>query len=183
MRGRAGRFIRFIPALALGGSALVFAMPSASAASGTAATFSLTAGTLSISQPSTATLGSTAVGSLTFSGSLGPVTVTDMRGSTLGWTASVVSTDFTTGATPGTYQTVAASSIAYASGTGTAATGDIGTFTTGVVPSMSSTTAGTAGIWVGTGNNIVTWNPTLTFTLSPSQVAGTYSGTVTHSVA
>lgn len=183
MRGRAGRLVRFIPALALGGSALVFAMPAASAASGTAATFSLTAGTLSISQPTTATIGSAAAGALTLSGSLGPVTVTDTRGSTLGWTASVVSTDFTTGTSPGTYQTVAASSIAYSSGPGTAATGNVGAFTPGTIASMSATSAGTAGLWVGTGNNTVTWNPTLTFTLSPSQVAGTYSGTVTHSVA
>jgi hypothetical protein len=29
----------------------------------------------------------------------------------------------------------------------------------------------------------VSWDPTITFTLSPSQSAGTYSGTITHSVA
>lgn len=180
MRGRAGRYIRFIPALAVGASALAFAAPSASAASGTAATFTLNGGSLSITQPSTANLGSTATGSLTLSGSLGDVTVTDSRGLlAANWTATVASTAFTTG-TATANETVAASNIAYASGLATSSSGS-GTFTTGTVASLSA--AGTAGAWVGVGNNTVTWNPTITFTLLPSQVQGTYTGTITHSVA
>lgn len=183
MRGRGSCFIRLIPALAIGASALFLAAP-ASASASTSATFTLTGGSLSISEPATANLGSAATGALTLSGSLGTVTVTDQRGAlAANWTASVISTNFTTGASPGTYQTVTAASIAYSSGTATLTGTPVGAFTPGVIAQMSSTTGGVAGVWAGTGNNTVSWNPTLTFTLSPSQVAGTYSGTVTHSVA
>jgi hypothetical protein len=179
MRGRGSRFIRLVPALVVGASALAFAAPNASAS--TAATFSLTGGALSITEPSTATLGTAVPGALTLSGSLGTVTVSDTRGNlTATWTASVTSTNFTTGTSPGTYQTVANSSIAYSAGTATSTTG-IGTFTPGVLTSMSA--SGTAGTWAGTSSNTAAWDPTITFTLSPSQVAGTYSGTITHSVA
>jgi hypothetical protein len=33
------------------------------------------------------------------------------------------------------------------------------------------------------GNNTTTWNPTLIVTIPSTAVAGTYTGTVTHSVA
>lgn len=178
MRGRAS-LIRLIPALAVGASAFAIAAPAASAA-GTASTFSLTGGALSISQPATANLGSAATGSLTLSGSLGAVTVTDNRGNlTATWTATVGSTDFTTGGGT-TYETVANSSIAYTAGLATSSSG-VGAFTPGVLANL--TAPGTAGSWVGTGNNSATWNPTIAFTLSASNVAGTYSGTITHSVA
>jgi hypothetical protein len=35
----------------------------------------------------------------------------------------------------------------------------------------------------GTGNNTATWNPTLVVALPAAAVVGTYTGTVTHSVA
>lgn len=182
MRGRGSCFIRLVPALAIGASALVFAAPGASAS--TAATFTLNGGSLLITEPGPTSLGSAATGALTLSGSLGTVTVTDTRGAlAANWTASVISTNFTTGTSPGTFQTVTAASIAYASGADSTVGTPVGTFTPGVIPQMSSTTGGVAAVWAGTGNNTVSWNPTLTFTLSPSQVAGTYSGTVTHSVA
>lgn len=176
--GKAGRVLRFIPAVAVGFSVFVFAAPGASAA-GTAATFTLSGGSLSISQPTSATLGTAPTGTLTLSGSLGSVAVTDTRGLvTDDWTASVSATNFTTGG--GTqYETVTNGSIAYLSGTAT--TTGVGAFTPGTLTSLS--TAGTAGLWAGTGNNTATWNPTITFTLSPSQVAGVYTGTITHSVA
>ena len=177
-RGR--RLFRLVPALAVGASALLLAAPGASAAGGTAATFTLTGGSLSISQPASATLGSAATGALTLAGSLGSVTVTDSRGNLNAiWTATVSSTNFTTGG-GSTYETVTNSKVAYAAGLATSTTG-VGTFTPGTLANL--TAAGTAGSWVGTGNNTAAWNPTITFTLSPSQVAGTYSGTITHSVA
>jgi hypothetical protein len=181
MRGKARLVLRFVPVLAAGMGALVMSAPMASAAAGTSATFTLTGGSLSISQPSTATLGSAATGSLTLSGSLGNVTVTDTRGNlTATWTATVSSTNFTTG-TATTYETVTAGSIAYTAGLPSSTTG-IGTFVPGTLTGLG--TSGTAASWtVGTGNNSATWDPTITFTLSPSQVAGTYTGTITHSVA
>ena len=177
---RRRRLLRLVPALAVGASTLVLAAPGASAAGGTAATFTLTGGSLSISQPASANLGSAATGALTLAGSLGSVTVTDSRGNLNAvWTATVSSTNFTTGG-GSTYETVTNSKIAYAAGLATSATG-VGAFTGGALANLSA--SGTAGSWVGTANNTVTWNPTITFTLSPSQVAGTYSGTITHSVA
>jgi hypothetical protein len=176
-RRPASRLIRMIPALALGAAALVVTAPGASAA-GSATTFTLSAGSLTISQPASAAVGSTAVGATTLSGSLGTVSVTDGRGLlTATWTTTVSSTDFTTGAGSAS-ETVTKSNVAYSSGVGT--TTGTGVFTPGVVASLA--VPGTAGAWVGVGNNTASWNPTVTFTLSPSQVAGTYSGTITHSV-
>ena len=179
MRGRASYLLRLIPVAAMGVTALVFSAPQASAA--TSATFTLTGGSLNISQPSTANLGTAAAGTLTLSGQLGAVTVTDGRGNLVAqWTATVSSTSFTTGV-GGTYETVPTSSIAYSAGLPTATTG-LGTFTPGVLANLSS--SGTAfSLAAGTGNNSASWNPTVTFVLSPSQVAGTYTGTITHSVA
>jgi hypothetical protein len=70
--------------------------PPASAA--TTATFTLTAGTLSISAPTgNVSLGSQVASTVssTMSGSLGVVTVSDQRGGTTTWTASVIATAFT----------------------------------------------------------------------------------------
>lgn len=50
-------------------------------------------------------------------------------------------------------------------------------------PSPASLALGVSVAYVGSGCNVVSWDPTLTFTLLPTQVAGTYQGTVTHSVS
>jgi hypothetical protein len=68
------------------------------AAAATPASFTLTAGALSISAPTASvSLGSEVASALatTMSGQLGSVTVTDQRGGTTTWTASVISTAFT----------------------------------------------------------------------------------------
>lgn len=138
------------------------------------------AGLLSITTPPTANLGTAASGSPGLSASLGAVTVTDNRGSaSASWAVTVSSTTFTTGAgTPS--QTVAVNMIAYSSGAGTV-TGT-GTFVPGSLANGSL--PGTGASWTGgTAANSVTWNPTLAFTFLPSQVAGTYTGVITHSVA
>jgi hypothetical protein len=126
-------------------------------------------------------LGDVASGATNVAGQIGPVTVTDLRG-TLGgsWTATATSTDFTTGGATGP-ETIPAINVSYAPGTATSTTGT-GTFTPGPggilnVPRVVFT--GTA----LTGNNTATWNPTLTITIPAAAVAGTYTGTVTHSVA
>ena len=150
-------------------------------ASDTTTTFALTGGSLSISAPSSAAFDPAATGSTTVSGNLGNVTVTDNRGTLLGtWTASASSTDFTTGGATAA-ETVGKANVAYASGLGTS-TG-VGVFAGSLVPSM---TAGNHTVFTGTGvtgNNSVTWNPTITISLPGSAVAGTYSGTITHSVS
>ena len=118
----------------------------------------------------------------TASASLGAVSVTDNRGALLGnWTTRVSSTNFVTG-TSTALETVAASNISYlagvATGTGT------GTFAGPLLATLAPTAPrGIAATYVGVGNNSATWNPTLTFILAAQQVSGTYTGTVTHSVA
>jgi hypothetical protein len=141
-------------------------------------TFDVTAGQLAISVPASAHIGSAAAGSATLSGQLGSVTVTDGRGALSAvWAATVSSTNFTTG-TATSNETVSKANVSYSSGA--ASSTGTGAFTPSVAVSLA--VPGTAGAWVGTAVNQSSWNPTLTMTLSPSQVAGTYSGTVTHSV-
>jgi len=151
-------------------------------------TFTVTAGTLDITAQATADLGSGAPGT-TITGQLGTVTVSDTRAAAdASWTASVTSTDFTTGATPTASETVLASDVDYWSGPATATTGN-GTFTPGQATQgaeqpLDNTTPLTAFTHTGgTGNNSASWNPTLDVNVPLANEAGIYSGTVTHSVA
>ncbi len=160
---------------------LVLAAPASADHGPTHTTFELTGGGLSISQPNTAALSSAVTGASSLQGTLGDLTVTDRRGLNLGtYTASVVGTAFTTG-TGTANETIAASNVSYAAplsiggdGTAVRAPG---------VPGAIDTTR-TAMTATGTvGNNTSVWNPTITVSLPASAVAGTYTGTVTHSVA
>lgn len=159
--------------------------PAHAATSGaTITTFAITAGNLAITVPaSTVALGTGTVspGAATATGQLGAVAVADARGSLVNtWTTTVGSTTFVTGGSS-TSETVAKSNIAYSSGAATSTTG-LGAFVPGVLANLSAD--GTGASWTGAaGNNTAAWNPTLVFTLLSSQVSGTYTGTVTHSVA
>ena len=157
----------------------------------TPSTFTLTAsGGLSISVPDGSTtpvdLGSASTGAGSLSHQLGNVTVTDGRGAlTATWTAAASTTNFTTGGASAN-ETVTKANVGYWAGVGTAQLGQVGAFVpagTIATPVALAGTGANVGQWAGTGNNTVTWNPTVTFTLSPAQVAGTYSGTITHSVS
>ncbi|HUQ62128.1 MAG TPA: hypothetical protein VM121_00050 [Acidimicrobiales bacterium] len=161
------------------------ATPAHAAQSGsTIATFAITAGSLNIVVPaSTVALGTGTIntGAPSASATLGSVSVTDTRGALVGnWSTGVSSTNFVTG-TSTANETVAAASIAYSAGAATATTGT-GVFAPLVIPALA-TSAAPGATYAGVGNNSATWNPTLTFTLGAQQVAGTYTGTVTHSVA
>jgi hypothetical protein len=153
----------------------------AGAADTTTTTFELTAaGGLSISAPETADLGKVPVGSGSISGSLGPVKVTDDRGTLeVPWIATVASSDFTTGKQTAA-ETVPAANVLYTPGSPTAKSPATGVF----VPSVAA-----LGLplpvytGVAVGNNSVTWNPTVLITLPAQAVAGTYTGTITHSVS
>ena len=152
----------------------------------TSATFTLTAGTLALSVPGSANLGSTGTGSTTTSAQLGAVSVSDARG-TLGgsWTAAVSSSDFVTGGATAN-ETITNDDVDYWSGPGTATSG-VGTFTPGQLTSVLAVDLSTARTAFGAaavvGNNTATWNPTVVVNLRSSAVAGTYAGTVTHSIA
>ncbi|MEA2685631.1 MAG: hypothetical protein QOE93_826 [Actinomycetota bacterium] len=149
----------------------------------TATTFTITGGALAITVPPTATLGSVSAGAATVAAQLGSVTVADTRGALLNsWTTTVSSTTFARATGTATAnETVAVGSIAYSAGASTASSG-LGAFVPGTLP--NGTVPGIAGTHTAfAGNSSTTWDPTLTLTLLSSQVAGTYNGTVTHSVA
>lgn len=166
-------------ALAAAASMLAFA-PGAQAQ--TDATLEVTVdGTLSISAPATANLGSLSADVLAQdAAALGQVQVTDNRtGGILNnnWIASVRSTDFTSTTTS---TDILASTINYKPGTVTASL-DI----TSAVP--AATTAGLAldtavVTTLATGTNTASWNPVLSFVITDTLIAGIYTGTVTHSV-
>lgn len=177
----------FTIALATGLALAGFAGPAQAALTGsTIATFTITAGALAITVPaSTVALatGTVNTGAATAAAQLGGVTVADTRGALLNsWTTTVSSTTFVLpGATPTANEIVAVNQIAYSAGASTAHTG-LGAFVPGTL--ANGGVPGTAGTHTAfAGNSSTTWNPTLTFTLLSSQVAGTYTGTITHSVA
>jgi hypothetical protein len=160
--------------------ALPLAVTHPASAEDTAATISVTGGTLSITVPADASsLGTRAntVAGGTISGPLGQVKVNDARSAAAGsgWVASVISTAFTPPAGPA----IPASAVGYTAGVIT----KVGTATytandpanlTGVSPALTAT-----GI---TGDNSAAWNPTINVTVPGGMAAGTYSATITHSV-
>lgn len=162
------------------------AFPAAADASGTAVTFSIGAGALTISNPASVTLSGAGVPGTNLTGQLGTVTVTDARASlTASWTASVATTTFVTGGATAA-ETISKSAVSYASGAATSTTG-VGVFTPGqATPVLAAalTTQQTAfTLTAGTGNNTAAWNPSLVIAVPAAAVAGTYTGTITHSVA
>lgn len=148
-------------------------------------TFTLTAGSLTVSDPSDKSLGSVATGTASISSTLGDTSVTDNRGALLGtWTSTVSSTDFVTGG--GTAdETIGKANVSYYSGLPTASTGTAvrlpgqATLLNAQDMSVSRTAFSATGV---VGNNSTTWVPTVVVSIPSDSVAGTYSGTITHSV-
>lgn len=173
-------------ASALGLAVLAGFTPTAGAAD-TTTTFSLTSGALSITAPASKALGSADITATSVAGvSLGTVSVNDARGGLLGtWTASVTSTDFTTG-TATAAETIAKANATYWSGAATASSGTQvltpgqALETAKVTLAASRTAFGASGV---TGTATASWAPTIGFTIPSGAVAGTYTGTVTHSIA
>jgi hypothetical protein len=169
-------------ALSAAGVVLPGAGPAQASTTGsTTTTFSIVTGALSISVPATASLGGVPSGSTHLKALLGDVQVVDARASVSGsWTSTVSSTNFTTGTgTPA--ETIPNGNINYDPGEVIASTGTA-TFTPGDPGFLGSPlTAFTATSEVG--STSVTWNPQITITIPAAAVAGSYTGTITHSVA
>lgn len=145
----------------------------------TTVTFTVTSGALTMSAPGTARFGSGGPGS-TIKGSLGTVSVTDGRAlNSASWTATVSSTDFTTGG-GSPPETTPAADLFYDPGFITT-TGVITVTPTGVALSASpqAVVAGTN----GTGINTASWTPVIVVTVPTTAVTGTYTGTITESVS
>jgi hypothetical protein len=111
--------------------------------------------------------------------------VTDNRAlSSASWTATVTATAFV-GAN-GMATPIALANVSYWSGPATSTSGT-GTFTPGQADAAHAqilTTPLTAfSLTGGSGVNSATWNPTLVVSVPLATVAGTYTATITHSVA
>lgn len=158
-----------------GGLAFATAMPASAAAGDTTTTFALTGGALSVAPQGTATLTNGASGAASVSGSLGATDVSDLRGSTAGWVVSAGSTTFTSGVGGSTSTGVSYNSGA-AKTTGTVTATSAGAT---VIDAVAAVVNGTA----ASGNNTASFAPTLTVTLPSTALAGTYTGTVTTSIA
>jgi hypothetical protein len=145
----------------------------------TVVTFSVTTGALSMTAPPTAALGSGAPGT-TITGALGAVAVTDDRALlTASWTATASSTNWTTGSgTPA--ETIPATDVGYNPGSITTT----GTITaTGTPITLANTPAPVVTGTAGVGNNTASWNPNIAVAVPAAAVGGTYTGTLTQSVA
>ena len=169
--------------VASAGSMIAFTAP-ADAAQGV--TFTLTAGSLTVSDPADKSLGSVATGTASISNTLGNTTVTDNRGALLGtWTSSVSSTDFTTGGATAD-ETITKDNVSYYSGAATASSGTAvrvpGQATALLAEDLSASRTAFSATGV-VGNNSTTWVPTVVVTIPSDSVVGTYSGTVTHSIS
>ncbi|MGW7466093.1 hypothetical protein ACWGJT_15660 [Streptomyces xantholiticus] len=142
-------------------------------------------GMLSITVPAAVNLGTAFPGS-SISRQLGQVQVSDRRGrQNAVWTATVSASDFTTPG-GGAARQISRSQVSYWSGQATTTMG------TGTRVPGQATSAQAQSLSVprtafaktsGNGNNTTAWQPTLIFAVPATAVGGTYTGTVTHSVA
>jgi hypothetical protein len=189
-KGRSMKKVRAGLTALVAASVLLVALPGVAGAATTGtttATFTLTGGAMSITVPgTTVNLGTVSVAAGTLTSLLGTVTVNDNRGLLSGgWTSSVTSSHFTTGAGTAA-ETIVATNVSYWSGAATATSG-LGSLLGSQLTSLlavvvnSVQTAFTGGSLIG--NNSASWNPTLVVTIPASAVVGTYTGTVTHTVA
>ena len=168
--------------IAVAAAALVGATALPASAADTTATFTLAAGTLSVSAPPSAPAAlivNGAIGVATLAtGSLGTVTVSDQRGGATAWSVYGASTPFMNVAQ-------AAGQVTYDAGVAPVAVGGA-TFTPTAagVPQPMSTTAAVVGAGTGPGSSIVTFDPTITVAIPPSgNLIGAYSGIITTSIA
>ncbi len=155
--------------------------PSASTDPRCGTTVAVVTGVLLITAPASADLGAAAPGG-TVSAELGIVQVTDNRaGLAVSWTATVSSTDFTTGDGMAA-QTIPVHDADYLISSFTATTGSA-TFTPTPVTAMSTAAQAVVTATNVHGDNSAAWNPVVQVSVPSGAVAGTYTATITHSVS
>jgi uncharacterized repeat protein (TIGR01451 family) len=138
-------------------------------------------GVLSITAPTSADLGTTAPGRIV-TAPLGAVEVTDNRASlAVDWTATVSSTDFTTGDGTAT-QTIPVADVKYSISAFTATSGSA-TFTPASVTVLSSAPRGVVSATNVVGDNSASWNPEIQVSVPSGAVDGLYTATITESVS
>jgi uncharacterized repeat protein (TIGR01451 family) len=154
--------------------------PSGTRRSHCTATTGIIAGPLTITAPATAALGAALPGG-TISSSLGTIQVIDSRGFGANWTSTVASTDFTTGGgSPA--ETIPAGDASYTI-TGLATATGPATFTHLTTVNLSGNPQAVVSATNVDGNTAVTWNPVIQVGVPAGAIGGTYSATITHSVA
>jgi hypothetical protein len=140
---------------------------------------------LSISAPTNAALGSGAPGT-SFSRRLEAVTVTSGAGVTQ-WTATVTLTSAFTVTQGDQSWHLPNDRVLYSSGPATAGTVSLSLCTAGqtsvAATLVQSRTAFRCSGLLGPSTSSVSWRPTLSVQTQPTDPAGTYTGTITHSVA
>jgi large repetitive protein len=154
--------------------------PAGSTSPGCTAVVAVVAGPLSIVAPAAASLGSADPGG-TLNGNLGTVQVTDDRGFGADWTVTVSASSFATGAgTPA--ETIPAADAQYdIDGLDTAT--DTATVITVPVTQLSAAPQPIIRATNVTGNTTITWDPGIDIIVPDNAVGGTYTATITHSVA
>jgi hypothetical protein len=168
-----------LPLIASGLGVLFMAAPASAAdTADTVVTFAITGGGLSISAPT----GTVAITPVTASASaqtvntdLGNVVVTDLRGATTGWVATVKAADFVNGSI-----TVPAAAAAYTSANATVG-GTVSIAHTDRTP-MATTLATVQTATSVSGANSGTWDPNIAVTIPAGALVGTYTSTVVHAV-
>ena len=143
-------------------------------------TVGIIAGPLTITAPVNANLGLAPPGG-SVSASLGPVQVTDDRGFGADWTASVSSTDFSTGG-GSPVETIPAGDATYTI-TGLATATGPAAFTSVTTVNLSGSPQAVVGATNVEGNTAVTWDPEIRIAVPAGAIGGTYSATITHSVS
>lgn len=175
---------------ALAGALLAAVMSSTAGAPAQAQTvgFSLSGGTLSITEPGTVTLTAGTLTSLagsSFTGSLGSTTVSDQRGGLVGWTTTIAQTSaFSNGTTTlpvSSTKAWVAGAIVPTNGVATVSAGTYVSQLTGLVLSGSAQAFVSATAVVGT--NTTSFNPSIAITVPSNATAGSYSGVITQTVS
>ena len=167
----------FATVAAAGALADAVISPAVSNAADTVLTFTVLGGALNITAPASQAL--TVTGDVA-SGGITPVVVSDQRLGINGWTASAISSDFEKPSPDPA--TIPASAVTYSAPLLPARTG-ISTVAGVLVPQTIDSTTAVVVATAVIGANTATWTGTVEVDLPSEVVAGTYTGTVTHSVA
>ncbi len=140
----------------------------------------------SISPPASKNLGTAATGSPTLSAQLGTVSVAASGLVAPNFVATVSATVFIT-AGGGANKTIANGSVRYWSGPATSFSGLLGSPVPGQLTALNAVNLSVSRTaFSGTGlllSITAAWNPTIIIDIPSAAIAGTYSGTITHSVA
>lgn len=143
--------------------------------------YTLNAGTLSISTPSSASLSSVTLSSsvVNGTGSLGTITVTDQRGTLVGWSLTATSTNFVSGG-----NSILVTNFNIVPGSVTLVQGPANDATAGSSHTFTSTSDATTLMSATSthGSGIFSVTPSLTLSVPVGSYAGSYTATITETV-